>query len=89
MAQLVTADDIQERLLGRVLSESEKATLNVWIADLLSDIRTRISDLNDLAEDADYLSLLKRTIYASVKRVLDNPRGLRQSSFTFDPYLPD
>lgn len=86
MAQLVIADDIQDRLLGRTLTEQEKSTLDIWIADLLSDIRRRIANLDELAQDADYLSLLKRTIYAAVKRVLDNPRGLRQSSVTIDDY---
>lgn len=83
---LVTAEDVEERLLNRTFTDDEKLVINHWIGDLLAEIRLSIVDLDKLAEDADYLATLKRVIYASVKRVLDNPRGLRQMSISIDDY---
>ena len=83
---LVTAEDVEERLLNRTFTDDEKLVINHWIGDLLAEIRLSIVDLDKLAEDADYLATLKRVIYASVKRVLDNPRGLRHMSISIDDY---
>ena len=84
--QLVTANDVEERLLNRTFTDDEKLVINHWIGDLLAEIRLSIGDLDKLAEDPDYQSTLKRVISASVKRVLDNPRGLRQMSISIDDY---
>ena len=84
--QLVTANDVEERLLNRTFTDDEKLVINHWIGDLLAEIRLSIVDLDKLAEDPDYLATLKRVIYSAVKRVLDNPRGLRQMSISIDDY---
>lgn len=84
--QLVTADDVESRLLNKKFSEEERAVIDHWIGDLLAEIRLSISDLDKLAEDKNYLATLQRVIYSSVKRVLDNPRGLRQMSISIDDY---
>lgn len=84
--QLVTANDVEERLLNRTFTDDEKLVINHWIGDLLAEIRLSIVDLDELAEDPDYLATLKRVIYSAVKRVLDNPRGLRQMSISIDDY---
>lgn len=83
---LVTAEDVEERLLNRSFTDDEKLVINHWIGDLLAEIRLSIVDLDELAEDPDYLATLKRVIYSAVKRVLDNPRGLRQMSISIDDY---
>ena len=83
---LVTAEDVEERLLNRTFTDDEKLVINHWIGDLLAEIRLSIVDLDELAEDPDYLATLKRVIYSAVKRVLDNPRGLRQMSISIDDY---
>lgn len=83
---LVTANDVEERLLNRTFTDDEKLVINRWIGDLLAEIRLSIVDLDELAEDPDYLATLKRVIYSAVKRVLDNPRGLRQMSISIDDY---
>lgn len=83
---LVNAEDVEERLLNRSFTDDEKLVINHWIGDLLAEIRLSIVDLDELAEDPDYLATLKRVIYSAVKRVLDNPRGLRQMSISIDDY---
>lgn len=83
---LVTAEDVEERLLNRSFTDDEKLVINHWIGDLLAEIRLSIGDLDELAEDKNYLATLQRVIYSSVKRVLDNPRGLRQMSISIDDY---
>lgn len=85
-ALLVTSDDVEQRLLNRVFSDDERRVIDRWIGDLLAEIRLSIGDLDKLAEDPNYQSTLKRVISASVKRVLDNPRGLRQMSISIDDY---
>lgn len=84
--QLVTSDDVQDRLLNKTFTADESRVINKWIGDLLAEIRLGISDLDELAEDANYVATLQRMITASVKRVLDNPRGLRQMSISIDDY---
>lgn len=86
VAQLVTAEDVEERLLNRSFTDDERLVIDHWIGDLLAEIRLSIGDLDKLAEDPNYQSTLKRVISASVKRVLDNPRGLRQMSISIDDY---
>lgn len=83
---LVTANDVQVRLLNRVLSESELATVQVWIDDLLAQVRARIASFDELVSDPNYVDTLKLVIYSTIKRVLDNPRGLRQMSVSIDDY---
>lgn len=84
--QLVTATDVEARLLNKTFSEDETTVINQWIGDLLAEIKLGISNLEELAEDENYLNTLKRVISAAVKRVLDNPRGLRQMSISIDDY---
>lgn len=83
---LVSWQDVQDRLLGRTLSEAEQSTVDVWIGDLESDIRLRVPDLGERAADLDYLNSLKAVVFAAVKRVLDNPKGLRQRTVSIDDY---
>lgn len=86
MAALVTPADVQARLMNKTFTADESAVVTFWIEDLEADIRARISDLDALAQESAYLSTLKRVITSAVKRVLDNPRGLRQMSVTMDDY---
>lgn len=87
MATLVSPADVESRLMGKTFTTEESAVVAVWIEDLEADVRGRISNLDALAADPLYLSTLKRVISASVKRVLDNPRGLRQMSVSIDDYV--
>lgn len=86
MAELVRAEDVEDRLLNKSFSEKERAVVSQWIGDLLAEVRLGISDLDELAKDKDYLAILRRVVSAAVKRVLDNPRGLRQMSVSVDDY---
>lgn len=84
---LATWQDVESRLLGRTLSPDEQATVTIWIEDLSSDIRKRIPDVDArVAEDPDFANTVKRVITASIKRVLDNPKGLRQRTVSIDDY---
>lgn len=84
---LATWQDVELRLLGRTLTEPEQVTVTAWIGDLESDIRARIPDAEERAAvESDFANSLKRVIAASVKRVLDNPKGLRQSTVSIDDY---
>lgn len=86
MVDLVTSEDVESRLLNKSFSVDEVVVIEQWIGDLLSEVRLSISNLDVLAEDVNYLNILKRVISAAVKRVLDNPRGLRQMSISIDDY---
>jgi hypothetical protein len=86
MATLVSVSDVESRLMGRTFTPEESAVIAVWIEDLEADIRTRITALDTLAADPLYLSTVKRVVSASIKRVLDNPKGLRQMSVSIDDY---
>lgn len=87
MAVLATWQDVQSRLLGRTLTVPEQETVTVWIGDLESDIRRRIPDVDDqIVADPNFGTVIKRVISAVVKRVLDNPKGLRQSTVSIDDY---
>lgn len=87
MAELANWQDIQDRLLDRTLTESQQATVTVWIGDLESDIRRRIPDVDDLiTADPNFGTVIKRVIFKAIKRVLDNPKGLRQSTVSIDDY---
>lgn len=87
MAVLATWQDVQSRLLGRTLTVPEQETVTVWIGDLESDIRRRIPDVDDLVvADPNFGTQVKRVIFAVIKRALDNPKGLRQSTVSIDDY---
>lgn len=87
MADLATWTDVQARLLDRTLTAPQQATVTVWIGDLSADIRLRIPSVDDqVAESLDYAKTVKRVIAGAVKRVLDNPKGLRQSTVSVDDY---
>jgi len=86
VAELVTSHDVEERLLNKTFTNEERAVIDRWIGDLLSEVRLSITNLDDLANNDNYLNTLKRVVHASVKRVLDNPRGLRQLSISVDDY---
>lgn len=87
MADLATWNDVQARLLDRTLTEPQQATVTVWIGDLSADIRQRIPDVDDqVAASADFAKTVKRVIAGTIKRVLDNPKGLRQSTVSVDDY---
>lgn len=84
---ITTWQDVQDRLLGRFLTADEQNTVTVWIGDLESDIRLRIVDLDSqVAASPDFANRVRRVISAVVKRVLDNPKGLRQSTVSIDDY---
>lgn len=87
MAELANWQDIQDRLLDRTLTESQQATVTVWIGDLESDIRRRIPDVDaQIVADPNFGTVIKRVIFKAIKRVLDNPKGLRQSTVSIDDY---
>lgn len=87
MSSLAVWQDVQDRLLGRTLTVPEQDTITVWIGDLESDIRLRIPDVDDkIMFDPNFGNRIKRVITAVVKRVLDNPKGLRQSTVSIDDY---
>lgn len=84
---LATWQDVESRLLGRSFTVPEQETVTVWIGDLESDIRRRIPDVDaQVLADPSYGNVIKRVISAVVKRVLDNPKGLRQSTVSIDDY---
>lgn len=84
---LATWQDVESRLLGRSFTVPEQETVTVWIDDLESDIRRRIPDVDaQVLADPSYGNVIKRVISAVVKRVLDNPKGLRQSTVSIDDY---
>lgn len=87
MAELATWQDVQSRLLGRALTVPEQETVTVWIGDLESDIRFRIPDVDaQILADTNFGTRIKRVIFKAIKRVLDNPKGLRQSTVSIDDY---
>lgn len=87
MAELATWQDVQSRLLGRALTVPEQETVTVWIGDLESDIRFRIPDVDaQVSADPNFGTRIKRVIFKAIKRVLDNPKGLRQSTVSIDDY---
>lgn len=86
MSPLVTPTDVESRLMNKTFTEAESAVVTVWIEDLEADIRTRIPNLTELVSESSYLSTLRRVITSAIKRVLDNPRGLRQMSISIDDY---
>lgn len=84
---LATWQDVQDRLLGRILTEPEQLTIAVWIGDLESDIRLRIPDVDDqVTTSPDFGNRVRRVMFKVIKRVLDNPKGLRQSTVSIDDY---
>lgn len=87
MADLATWGDVQDRLLDRTLTVSQQTTVGVWIGDLSADIRQRISDVDaQVGASEDFAKTVKRVIAGAIKRVLDNPKGLRQSTVSVDDY---
>lgn len=87
MAALATWQDVQSRLLDRTLTVSQQGTVTVWIDDLEGDIRHRIPDVDaQITADPNFGKVVKRVIFKAIKRVLDNPKGLRQSTVSIDDY---
>lgn len=87
MAELAAWQDIQDRLLDRTLTASQQNTVTVWIGDLEGDIRHRIPDVDaKITADPNFGKVIKRIIFKAIKRVLDNPKGLRQSTVSIDDY---
>lgn len=87
MADLATWNDVQARLLDRTLTVPQQETVTVWIGDLSADIRQRIPDVDDqVTASEDFAKTVKRVIAGTIKRVLDNPKGLRQSTVSVDDY---
>lgn len=87
MADLATWQDVQDRLLDRTLTAPQQVTVGVWIGDLSADIRQRISDVDaQVAASEDFARTVRRVIAGAIKRVLDNPKGLRQSTVSVDDY---
>lgn len=87
MADLATWNDVQARLLDRTLTVPQQETVTVWIGDLSADIRLRIPNVDaQVVASEDFAKTVKRVIAGAVKRVLDNPKGLRQSTVSVDDY---
>lgn len=77
--------DVQNRLLGRVLTEGEMTTVGEWLDDVEADILTRYTDI--LSADAVRLRQLLRVECEVVVSAINNPFGpLRQVSTAIDDY---
>jgi hypothetical protein len=82
MAQ-ASVTDVQNRLLGRVLTDGEMATVQEWLDDVEADVLARYPDI--LADDPVRLRQLVRVECEVVIAAINNPFGpLRQVSSTID-----
>ena len=84
-----TIVDVQKRL-GRDLTTAETSQVEEWILDLESDIRGRISNVDDLRDDpvngVAYARTVTRVISETIVAKLKNPDGLRQFTESIDDY---
>lgn len=68
------ASDVSARL-GRTLTDDEAAQVAALLGDVEIDIKQRIPDLDDRAEDLDYLARVIRVEASAVARLVRNPDG--------------
>lgn len=78
--------DVRKRL-GRALTEFEQEQVAEWLADLSSDIRLRVPDVEArIQASEDYARTVRRVIGETVVEKLKNPEGLRQRTVSVDDY---
>jgi hypothetical protein len=80
-----TPSDVAVRL-GRALTDAEVAQSLAYLDDIEAEIRSRFSDVDSRALDANYLALLIRVEATAAKRVFLNPGGIRQHAESVDDY---
>ncbi|AWT52582.1 Gp19/Gp15/Gp42 family protein [Mycolicibacterium smegmatis] len=67
-------DDVIARL-GRPLTDDEETQVETFLEDAEIEIRSRIPDLDDKAEDEDYLKRVIKVEASAVTRLIRNPDG--------------
>ena len=78
--------DVEKRL-GRPLSPGETQQVEAWLEDLEAQILLRIPNFFDLVSVGTPSEAVVRAVMcSSVIRVLNNPKGLRQSTVSIDDY---
>ncbi|QFG12953.1 head-to-tail adaptor [Mycobacterium phage Paphu] len=61
--------------LGRPLTDDEETQVETFLEDAEIEIRSRIPDLDDKAEDEDYLKRVIKVEASAVTRLIRNPDG--------------
>lgn len=84
MADFATVDDLAARLLGRDLTEDERAKVPNLIADASAIMREQVPDI-----DARQPATATGVCCAMVLRVVLNPEGKRQQSVDDYSYTTD
>lgn len=83
---LVSTDDVQVRL-GRTLTDSQRAQVEAWLADLEALATARMPGfITIVGGGALSLDVVRAVFSQAVRRTLLNPNGLRQESRTIDDY---
>lgn len=81
-----TVEDVVARY-GRTLTAGELGQVGEWLADLSSDVRVRIPDVEArMLLSEDYARLVVRVIAETIGSKLRNPEGLRQRTVSIDDY---
>lgn len=82
----VTVPEIAARI-GRALTDLEAAQVNAWIEDLDALVYQRMPDLDDRIARGEPNVAVVRLVYAqAIRRILLNPKGLRQYTESIDDY---
>ncbi|MFL1441823.1 Gp19/Gp15/Gp42 family protein [Nocardiopsis protaetiae] len=74
-----TVEDVQARL-NRPLTDEEEGMAETLLGDVEAILRSRIPDLDERAENPDYLALVVQVEANAVLRVIRNPDGFRQET---------
>lgn len=74
-----SVEDVQARL-NRPLTDEEEQIAETLLEDVEAIIRSRVPDLEERAEDENYLALVVMVEANAVLRVLRNPDGYRQET---------
>lgn len=78
--------DVEKRL-GRPLSPAESLQVEAWLEDLEAQIVYRIPTFSDLvAAGTPSEAIVRAVMCTAIIRVLNNPKGLRQSTVSIDDY---
>lgn len=84
MADFATVDDVNGRLIGRDLTDAERAKVPAYLADASAMMRSRFPNL-----DTDDNPNAVGVCCAMVLRVVGNPDGKRQETIDDYSYLID
>lgn len=78
--------DVEKRL-GRPLSPAESLQVEAWLEDLEAQIVYRIPTFAELvAAGTPSEAVVRAVMCTAIIRVLNNPKGLRQSTVSIDDY---